>query len=68
MFGAPTPRIVMMEYERHCAELYAEAERDRQLLLHEFDAEDHRRWTSLSALLMIVAVVALALVMTRAVT
>jgi hypothetical protein len=57
-----------MEYERRLAEVTAEAERDRQLLLTELDAVDRRRWISLSAVLMIVSVAALVLAMSGAVT
>ena len=68
MIGAPHPKTVIMEYERRLAEVTAETERDRQLLLAELDAEDHRRWISLSAALMIVSVVTLVLAMSGAVT
>ena len=68
MVGAPHPRVVIMEAERRRAELAAEADRDRQLLLAELDAEDRRRWISLSAVMMIVSVVALVLAVSGAVT
>lgn len=68
MIGAPHPRTVIAEYERRLAEVSVDAERDRQLLLAELDAEDRRRWISLSALLMIVSLVALVLAMSGAVT
>jgi hypothetical protein len=68
MIGAPHPKTVITEYERRLAELSAEAERDHQLLLAELDAEDRRRWISLSAVLMIVSVAALILAMSGAVT
>jgi hypothetical protein len=68
MIGAPHPTTVIRDYERRLAELSVEANRDRELLLAELDAEDRRRWISLSTVLMIVSLVALVLAMSGAAT
>ena len=68
MTGGPHPIAAIKIAARHRPETYAWTERDRQRLLAELDAEDHQGWVSLSALLMIVAALALVLAMSGAVS
>jgi hypothetical protein len=68
MSGGPHPLIAITDAERHRAETYGWTMSDRQRLIAELDAEDHRRWVSLSAVLLIVAVLTLVMAMSGAVS
>jgi hypothetical protein len=68
MTGGPHPIAAIKIAARHRPETDAWTERDRQRLLAELDAEDRQGWMSLSALLMIVAALALVLAVSGAVS
>jgi hypothetical protein len=68
MSGGPHSVFAITDTKRRRAEPYGWTMRDRQRLIAELDAEDHQRWVSLSAALLIIAVLALVMAMSGAVS